>query len=244
MKLRKIVLCLFLSLIFMVGVNVSNISAEPNSNSSAEISAKLNEIDASLKKQSSWLSPSNSIPLLVALGGWGIAVFSLLRNQKSLEEQKTKEQLFNALKWFEGGVQKRSIGISVIEAHWQTYKDLKPVWITLLTNQAIYLLTESSERDNDVERDNLDRIMNLILSVKELLENSIPVQQRLNLYEAIRNANTMDDAGKNKEDKRPKGIFVKQTSHKMWMTGLEHLAFIPSGSSEQVTEREGETATP
>src|SRR3954465_12972263 len=79
--------------------------------------SRLESIERKVDQQSSWTSPSVLVPLLGALGGWVVAILSLVSNTNAQREEKTREQLYGGLKWFEGGTQQRNIGISIVEGH-------------------------------------------------------------------------------------------------------------------------------
>lgn len=81
------------------------------------------------------------------------------RYQLEIERQT---HLYEALHWFEGKAQKRSIGIAVIEANWDSTKGFHKTWTSILTNQAIYLLRRSEQEDSAHEIANLKRIMELL----------------------------------------------------------------------------------
>jgi sulfur relay (sulfurtransferase) DsrC/TusE family protein len=213
---------LLLFLLLIVGSNTLIIRAQPVPDDSANIFEKLNSLEASIEKSGSWFSPSNAIPLMVAFGGWILALYSLRTNRKLQESEKMKEHLFSALKWFEGGeggTQKRSIGIAIVEAHWNTYKDLRPIWRTILVNQAIHLLVRSKERDSETERNNIDRIMKLLWD--EIANKKLDGDLSLNLLKAVRDSSTFDDKG-NKTEKSQKGVFIERDKKRFWVTAWAH----------------------
>ncbi len=131
-----------------------------------------------------WTEPSTIFGLVGTVGGLvGMLVQRLLQlrdeQRKNLQAERERLQfhLFDSLKWFEGRTQKRSIGIAVIEANWKTVEAMRPTWLAVLTNQAVYLLTKtekteemeeskksekSDESDAAHEIANLERIMNLL----------------------------------------------------------------------------------
>jgi hypothetical protein len=99
-----------------------------------------------------------------AVGLAGILATALLAYLGYCERQASRmeDRLFDALSWFEGGTQKRSIGIAVVEGYWSKLPAYRGTLIPLLANQAIYLLSES-DTGTDHERNNLERMMRLIL---------------------------------------------------------------------------------
>lgn len=74
-----------------------------------------------------------------------------------------REVLFESLRWFEGKTQRRSIGISIVEASWDEYPELRPIWRGVLVNQAVYLLTVSEQKEKLPEIANLRRIMAVLV---------------------------------------------------------------------------------
>lgn len=91
------------------------------------------------------------------------------RKQFALEREKERreQRLFDALQYFAGGSQKRNVGISVVEGAWRELPDWKATLRPLLVNQALYLLLVSDEIDDWHERDNLRRLMRLVLEDHE-----------------------------------------------------------------------------
>ncbi|MDB4949622.1 MAG: hypothetical protein JWM27_2271 [Gemmatimonadetes bacterium] len=100
------------------------------------------------------------VGLVAAAAGFAAAAFSTERSVRSAREG----HLYDALKWFEGETQKRSIGLSVIEGNWKN-KALHPTWRGVLVNQAVFLLA-SSKTDTEHERQNLHRIRALLARLK------------------------------------------------------------------------------
>lgn len=99
------------------------------------------------------------IPWLTTL----LALIALILQQKWQLARDRQSHLYNSLHWFEGDTQKRSLGIAVIEANWNSAKSLHRTWTAVLTNQALYLLGQSGQKDATHEIANLKRIMNLLL---------------------------------------------------------------------------------
>ena len=85
---------------------------------------------------------------------------------------RDKEILYESLKWFEGRTQNRSIGIAVVSTSWTKYPEFRELWIEVLANQAIYLLTASKQADKQHEHENLRRIMEILTREVALLTNS------------------------------------------------------------------------
>jgi hypothetical protein len=107
------------------------------------------------------------ITIFVAVTGWVYAGFKEWLNYRERRATRKEDQLFKALSWFEGKTQKRSIGIAVVEGLWQELPYYRKILISLLANQAIYLLAVSDSATAH-ERINLERIMRLVLDCSSL----------------------------------------------------------------------------
>ncbi|HYN81705.1 MAG TPA: hypothetical protein VES88_09410, partial [Gemmatimonadaceae bacterium] len=55
---------------------------------------------------------------------------------KDADRARHRDILYESLKWFEGGTQKRSIGIAVVNTSWHTFDDFRPLWTEVFANQA------------------------------------------------------------------------------------------------------------
>src|SRR5262249_47517840 len=130
------------------------------------------------------LAPLGS--LVAAIGGWIITYTILIRGFKEQEAVRVEERsrqdklrsddqrhsdgariesfLVESLRYFEGGTQHRSIGISMIEAYWRDFPRLRSVWRSVLSNQAIYVLSKVI-KEGEIplhEADNLSRIYSML----------------------------------------------------------------------------------
>jgi hypothetical protein len=129
----------------------------------------------------------------------------------SREDQKDSEinrNLWEALKWFEHGTQKRSIGIAVVEAYWEDEKrkDIKKAWIPLLINQVIHILEASDEKDKATEHVNLERIISLLKSA--ILDKA----QKKSIRNTLAQANLFNQPVPNGK----KGIFITEQQRDKW----------------------------
>ncbi|HWX45079.1 MAG TPA: hypothetical protein VNY52_07125 [Solirubrobacteraceae bacterium] len=106
----------------------------------------------------------------LAVGGLLTGGFSLLQSRLAVREReqaRRQQNLMAAFQYFDGGTQRRSIGISIIEAYQRTMPELLPMFIPLLANQAVYLLTRSKQSEGVEHEDrNLERIMDLLGEAK------------------------------------------------------------------------------
>jgi hypothetical protein len=105
---------------------------------------------------------------------------------KEAERVRLKNILYESLKWFEGGTQKRSIGIAVVKTSWDAYSDFRSLWTEVFVNQALYLLAASDSGVKAHEQENLGQILALLAKQralihaesKELLCKTIDEKQR------------------------------------------------------------------
>jgi len=131
-----------------------------------------------------FLAPLGS--LIAAIGGWIITDTVLIRGFRQQERIRADEQarqdalrsddrrhsdgariesfLVDSLKYFQHGIQQRSIGIGLVEAYWTDFPRLRPVWVSVLANQAVYIISKIA-KDQGIpshEADNLQRIHSLL----------------------------------------------------------------------------------
>jgi hypothetical protein len=74
--------------------------------------------------------------------------------------------LLDSLKWFEGGIQSRAVGLAVIEGHWVDHPELRPTWTSVLVAQAVYILSKPESELPQHETRNLQRILALLNTAK------------------------------------------------------------------------------
>ena len=105
-----------------------------------------------------------------AVGGvlaGAISTLQLLIAKREREQTRHEQNLIAAFQYFDGRTQRRSVGISIIEAYSSEMPKLVPMFIPLLANQAVYLLTQSKQpKDAEHEYRNLDRITELLEEAK------------------------------------------------------------------------------
>ncbi|VVB97551.1 Uncharacterised protein [uncultured archaeon] len=151
---------------------------------------------------------SEIITLIVALGGWGLAAFIAWLNYR----QKSDEIFYHALDWLSGKSQRRNLGIAAIEAYWENNR-FRDMSISLLINSAIYLILESHQEDAEHELNNLSRMMNLVLNVKQVSK-----RHRFHynsLYDALKKAKS--------REKQEKGLVIPGEKLDEWSRRLETL---------------------
>lgn len=100
---------------------------------------------------------------------------------KEAERVRLKDILYESLKWFEGGTQKRSIGIAVVKTSWDAYSEFRPLWTEVFVNQALYLLAASDSGSKTHEQENLGQILALLTRERTL----IPTESKQLLCQTI-----------------------------------------------------------
>jgi hypothetical protein len=110
---------------------------------------------------------ANSIAFVVAAGGWVVALVTLLIGYIERRAARDDERLAKTLDYFDGGSQKRSIGISLVEGLWIHQPRFHSVLAPLIANQIVYLLLSTESRDPHNER-NLVRMFMLFKSIPDL----------------------------------------------------------------------------
>jgi hypothetical protein len=134
------------------------------------------------KEKKSWKDPFIVSAMAIAMGGWVVTLIGLWWTNRNQSRIKT-ETVIASLESFTGGTQARGIGISIIEFNWDEKPESRKVWVPILHNQALYLLTESRSADKRHEQQNLERIMNLLQTARN--ESLLKPTQLASLVEAI-----------------------------------------------------------
>jgi hypothetical protein len=99
-----------------------------------------------------------------------VASIDRQRDRRERERVMTEEHLVQSFQYFtggSGGQQKRSVGISAVEGFSKEVPRLRGVFVPLLVNQVIYVLTKIPEGPQDEmldnhEKDNLERMIDLL----------------------------------------------------------------------------------
>lgn len=171
------------------------LSFSPISNAYAQtsLSDQLNNIDKRLtfiESELSKLSKKESkldigvissliVGVIAAISGFGVAYYT----QRSTIASSKEARLLDSLKWFEKGTQPRSIGLSIVEANWESTPELRSTWTSVLVNQGIYLLAEKSKDEvAQHELENRRRIVKLLKKAK------LSKGQQMALAEAVTEA--------------------------------------------------------
>ena len=144
--------------------------------------------------------------------------------------QKNDELLMLAIKHLCGGSQERNVGISAIELYWNKNRQ-RDLCVSMLVGAGIYLLRESKQKDAQHELYNLSRIMDFLLTKKQLYskKHSVLVYYK-HLDDAIRDAladvesdakmESVDPIDKNQEVIPRHGLWVDKVRLETWRKQL------------------------
>jgi len=136
----------------------------------------VSEIERIRRHDSAWSSP----PVLISVGTSLVAILSLLfgfyqflKNRSDSLAWKAKDahasrraKLLDSLVWFDGSVHKRSVGISVIEGHWNDHPELRITWSSLLAAQIVMIISQPAAVLAQSELDDSRRILVLLRRAK------------------------------------------------------------------------------
>jgi hypothetical protein len=105
--------------------------------------------------------------IILAGGGWVVAFVALLFGYRERKQAREEERLAQTLGYFDGGSQRRSIGIALIEGLWVNNPRHHDVIVPLVANQIVYLLLSTESLDAHNER-NLVRLFMILKSIPNL----------------------------------------------------------------------------
>ena len=153
----------------------------------------------------------NLITLVAAVGGWVVAIVTLALGYFERKASREEDLLGKTLAYFDGGSQRRSIGISLLEGIWIRKPASYPVIVPLIANQVVYLLHSTDSHDAHNER-NLVRLVLLLEQIPNLQSN---YHDRWgDVCDAI--------FQKYEDNENEKGIPVSKPTLKLWSKGLGH----------------------
>jgi hypothetical protein len=107
------------------------------------------------------------IGFVVAAGGWSVAIITITIGYLERSRAREEERLGRTLDYFDGGSQRRSIGISLIEGVWVKKRRFDDIIVPLVANQVVYLLLSTESRDPHNER-NLVRLVMTLQAIPNL----------------------------------------------------------------------------
>lgn len=102
---------------------------------------------------------------VIASGGWIVALFTVWIGYRERRDAREEETLREALGYFTGGTQKRSIGIAFLEGRFREDKRFQDIWVPVIANQFVYLLVQTKSDDETHEIRNLVRMFRLLSSI-------------------------------------------------------------------------------
>lgn len=129
------------------------------------------------------MTPTEFVAIVVAIGGWGMALIQYYLGYRERREQREEQLLAQTLGYFDGKTQRRSIGISLVEGLWAPKMKKMDILVPVLLNQTIYLLLSSNSVDSIHEERNLIRL--LILLKRCVPHTSNPSEYYPEIHEAL-----------------------------------------------------------
>lgn len=145
----------------------------------------------------------------IGAGGWIVAVITLAMGYLERKNAREQDRLGKTLDYFDGGSQRRSIGISMLEGVWLTNPRYHSVLVPLVANQIVYLLLSTDSHDAHNER-NLVRLVMILKAIPNLKEK----------YHD-RWADVCDAISRKYEGEL-KGIPISKPTLKLWAKALGH----------------------
>ena len=99
---------------------------------------------------------------------WGRQELQRVKDQSHSDGARIEAHLIEALKYFEAGAAKRSIGIAFIETYWDQFPGLRRVWATVLATQSVQLLEDlaKNHRLADGDWNDLRRAAHLLIKAE------------------------------------------------------------------------------
>jgi hypothetical protein len=152
---------------------------------------------------------SSLITAVVAAGGWIVAIITLVQGFLERRAAREEDRLGKTLDYFDGGSQRRSIGISLIEGIWLNKPRYRDIIVPLISNQVVYLLLSSESHDAHNER-NLVRLVMILTKIQNFREK---YHDRWG---------DVSDAIYRKYQGEPKGIPISGPTLQQWWVALGH----------------------
>jgi hypothetical protein len=122
--------------------------------------------------------------MIVAVGGWVIAFFQLFWGYRERRRNADIDWLFRVVGYFDGGAQRRSIGIALVEGMLRKNKEYRSSLLPLFANQIVYLLLDESVEASPHEMRNLIRLL-ILLDEFSGVRDSIALNSLIEAREAL-----------------------------------------------------------
>jgi len=151
------------------------------------------------------------IALVAAVGGWIVAIVTLAFGYLERKASREEDLLGKTLAYFDGGSQRRSIGISLLEGIWISQTRDLSSHCPAHRHQIVYLLHSTESHDAHNER-NLVRLVLLLRQIPNLQAN---YHDRWgDVCDAL--------LQKYEDNESEKGIPVSKPTLKLWSKGFGH----------------------
>ncbi len=152
-------------------------------------------------------SASDIAQWAIAAGGWIVAIVTIVLDFIDRRGAREEERLSKTLEYFDGGSQRRSVGIALIEGIWVKKARHLDIVVPLIANQIVYLLLSTDSHDEHNVR-NLVRLFMLFKAIPNL-------QKR---YSA--RYGDVADAISQKLEGTTKGIPLSKSTLELWARDL------------------------
>ena len=158
------------------------------------------------------IDDANVLKWIIACGGWLVAIFLAYLGYAERRATQKADMLFKTVAYFEGGTQKRSIGIALVEGLLRKNSEHIAVLVPLLSNQFVYLLLHPAVKDSVHEERNLVRLYHLLKQIPSLCAQQEHHDSWCEVGDAI---NRWLDGERS-------GLRVSEPTLKLWLKGLGH----------------------
>ena len=155
-------------------------------------------------------SDTNFLTWMIATGGWAVAIFVAWLGYRERRDLQQSERLLKTVAYFEGGTQKRSIGLALVEGLLNLKDSHASILVPLLTNQFVYLLLHPEVKNSVHEERNLVRIFQLLSQVTDL-----STRHHYSWCE-------VGDAISRRLDGEESGLLIAAPTLRMWLKALGH----------------------
>ena len=146
------------------------------------------------------------------LFGTAGALLTAVLTHKAAERKRADALFSTALGFLGGGTQRRNLGIAAISLYRREFPWYNKLCAEMLIGSAIYLLTESKQKDASHEVFNLHRIMDLLKDIASDLKDRKDYK---------RLEKVVDERIANYEPKPGRGLWVDKSHLTTWRNDLK-----------------------